>query len=435
MSAPREELAFSLGVLAALWGRPLKEYEVTSRVGMNAGAVRVNDLRYYSELKTAKDRFVVTPNNVTIDAYGQADLRTGPVVVAVPSSAASRWTILQIGDMFDEIVHNVGGYVGGQPGLYLLTGPDYHGSVPATMTEIRVRTRVAAVAVRVIAKGEKDIAAAREVQRGFRVMPLAEFQRHGLGYANPRTDDTGYYPEFTPTAPEDLQLFEHIGYAMRLFLPGSADVDDAIVTALRPIGLSVLGGFAWADLDAPTRAGLARAAVAAEDILEDAYASSADIVVGWRYTLADGRAGGDLALRAALAKHVIGGNVAEQLLYPNTAVDADGATLSGANRYELRLAAGTPPVSVLWNLALYGADDLFVENDFGRYSIGSTTDGVKVGPDGEVTIVIQHDRPGDTSNWLPAPAGEFNLTMRLYGADTSVLDGSYRLPGVTRVCA
>jgi hypothetical protein len=52
-------------------------------------------------------------------------------------------------------------------------------------------------------------------------------------------------------------------------------------------------------------------------------------------------------------------------------------------------------------------------NDFKRYSIGSTTDGLKKDPDGSLTIVIQKDRPSETSNWLPAPAGSFNLTMRL----------------------
>ncbi len=75
---------------------------------------------------------------------------------------------------------------------------------------------------------------------------------------------------------------------------------------------------------------------------------------------------------------------------------------------------------------------LFVENDFGRYSIGSTTDGLRKNADGSGDIVIQKDRPADTSNWLPAPAGDFNLTMRLYGPETSILDGSYRLPAVGR---
>lgn len=40
---------------------------------------------------------------------------------------------------------------------------------------------------------------------------------------------------------------------------------------------------------------------------------------------------------------------------------------------------------------------------------------------------------GDTANWLPAPAtGPFNLTMRRYGAQTPVLEGTYRLPPVTK---
>jgi hypothetical protein len=50
-----------------------------------------------------------------------------------------------------------------------------------------------------------------------------------------------------------------------------------------------------------------------------------------------------------------------------------------------------------------------------------------------LTIVIQNNRPADTSNWLPAPAGDFNLTVRFYGPQMPVLDGTYRLPEVKRV--
>ena len=44
----------------------------------------------------------------------------------------------------------------------------------------------------------------------------------------------------------------------------------------------------------------------------------------------------------------------------------------------------------------------------------------------------EKDPPSDTSNWLPPPAGDFNLTLRFYGPETPVLDGSYRLPAVKR---
>ena len=83
---------------------------------------------------------------------------------------------------------------------------------------------------------------------------------------------------------------------------------------------------------------------------------------------------------------------------------------------------------------MYDEKEFFIENDFKRYSIGSTTDGLKTDADGSITIYIQHENPGadKQTNWLSAPAERFNLTMRLYGAESSILDGSYRLPAVTR---
>ncbi|MNO06325.1 hypothetical protein D3C81_2280610 [compost metagenome] len=61
------------------------------------------------------------------------------------------------------------------------------------------------------------------------------------------------------------------------------------------------------------------------------------------------------------------------------------------------------------------------------------TSGLKPDTDGSLTLLIQQERPSDTANWLPAPTGPFNLTMRFYGPGSSVLDGSYRLPAVKRV--
>jgi hypothetical protein len=51
-----------------------------------------------------------------------------------------------------------------------------------------------------------------------------------------------------------------------------------------------------------------------------------------------------------------------------------GEPLTGANKYVLRFDADKlPPVIVFWNMVMYVSDMLFVENAFGRYSIGSTT--------------------------------------------------------------
>src|ERR1700722_12108996 len=62
----------------------------------------------------------------------------------------------------------------------------------------------------------------------------------------------------------------------------------------------------------------------------------AENVRGWRYTMGGGQAGFDYALRAAMAANLTGANVPEEILYPNTRVDDQGAPLSGANKYVLQ---------------------------------------------------------------------------------------------------
>ena len=324
----REEAAYALGVQACLWGLPLVEYAVTLAAALKAGGTRVSGLRYFDDLKTADDRFVVTPNNVTIDGYAAADLRAEPVVVSVPALAEDRWYIVQIGDYYDEIVHNIGGYRGPEPGLYLISGPDYHGRVPQAMTEVKVRTRFAVTALRVLVRGDADLPGARAAQRGFRVMPLSAFEQHGLSYADPGGSQLDTIPPFEPGAPAELQPLEHLGFAMRQFLSTSDGVSDTFIRQLRAIGLTVTGGFDWRNLDKASQHGLARAIRVAEQIIDNAYYGAATQVNGWRYTLATGRAGHNFALRAAFAKYLVGANVPEQLTYPNTAVDADGDPLN-----------------------------------------------------------------------------------------------------------
>lgn len=428
----REERAYALGIQALLWARPLVLCYKTFFAGISAGAVGVSYYHYHTELKTAADRFVNTPNNVTIDGYCAAWLKSEPVVVKVPPIHDDRWYIVQVGDYFDEVVYNIGGSKGPEPGLFLVTGPDWHGQVPAGMREIRVRTQLAVVASRVFVSGQRDLPAARAVQAGLHALPLSVFQMQGLRYqpvpANP--DDFA----FKPAGANELKEFEIAGFCMQLLLSTSDDFVDPLVREFHHIGLSVMRGFAPASLDEATRRGLVRAVPAAQAIIDDAFANAAVIVDGWRYTMATGRAGFDLALRAAFASNVTGANVAEESLYPNCRVDHEGNALDGANQYVLHFEqAQLPPISVFWNLNMFDSDQFFIENDFGRYSIGSTTDGLKTNQDGSIDLLIQHERPADTSNWLPAPTGSFNLTMRLYGAQAPILNGTYHLPPVTKV--
>jgi hypothetical protein len=72
----------------------------THGAALKMGGSYVSYLRRFETLKTAAGKRIETPNNVSIDSYGFADLTSEPVVLSVPAQTDSRWTIARIGDFF-----------------------------------------------------------------------------------------------------------------------------------------------------------------------------------------------------------------------------------------------------------------------------------------------------------------------------------------------
>jgi hypothetical protein len=118
-------------------------------------------------------------------------------------------------------------------------------------------------------------------------------------------------------------------------------------------------------------------------------------------------------------------------MYWRTSLDARGHALSGAHDYILHFPpGGLPPTNAFWSLTMADEKQRFVANPIDRYSVGDRS-GLAQNPDGSVDIYLQHAAPaGPQANWLPAPAGRFNLWLRAYVPGEAILRGEYVVPPV-----
>jgi hypothetical protein len=90
-------------------------------------------------------------------------------------------------------------------------------------------------------------------------------------------------------------------------------------------------------------------------------------------------------------------------------------TLNGRQNHVLRFAAGQlPPAKAFWSLTVGDRRNRFVPNPLHRYRIGDRSSLIP-NDDGSVDVYLQHESPpGHESNWLPGPAGDFILWLRVY---------------------
>jgi hypothetical protein len=114
--------------------------------------------------------------------------------------------------------------------------------------------------------------------------------------------------------------------------------------------------------------------------------------------------------------------------------DDTGKPLDGAFQYTLHFEKGQfPPADAFWSVTLYDSEGFQVANPLNRFALSSWMPFV-LNPDGSLGLYFQAESPGPgkEANWLPAPKGPFNLSLRIYAPRTEVLTGKWNPPPVTR---
>ena len=399
-----------------------------------------------ARLFTPEDKAVVTPNADTPYCMFWLDLRAEPQVLTVPEMEPERFYHFQLVDLYTHNFAYVGTLTtGNDAASFLIAGPDWQGERPEGIEKVlSSETEMVFVVTRTQLFGSDDLERVEEIQAGYELQPLSSF----VGTEPPPAPPMPDFPVWQEGAQFDERFFSVLDFMMTV-LEAPAPGRESLWERLGRLGLGPGHDFDFASLSpeiqeamkAGREAGFAdiEAFIAAH--ASDPLASGK--LFGTRAFLAESAAANyqvDNAdiLRTVAAHTGLYGNSAAEAVYPTYFVDADGSPLdASANRYTMTFAEGQlPPARAFWSLTMYdGATQLFIENPIDRYLLNSTMmEDLRFGDDGSLTLLVQKDAPGADmeSNWLPAPDGPFYLTMRLYGPETEVLDGTWTSPPVVR---
>jgi len=211
--------------------------------------------------------------------------------------------------------------------------------------------------------------------------------------------------------------------------------DEPIIAQMKQIGIEPGKSLDFEKLDPTVKKALESAPQVAQQLMQWKIPTIARIANGWSMNTDTMGVYGNYYLKRAIVTQVgLGANLPEDAIYPLNLADETGKPLDGSNKYTIHFDKGsTPPVNAFWSLTLYDSDGFQVANSLNRFAVSSWMP-FKYNADGSLDLYFQNDSPGadKEANWLPAPKGPFNLTMRLYGPKSDALTGKWNPPPIAK---
>lgn len=433
------EEAHAIGVDAYLYLYPLLTMDITRKQftniesGKEFGKGPMNTFVSVPQYPPADFKGVVRANFDTLYSIAWLDLTKEPLVIAAPDTAG-RFYLLPMLDMWTDVFASPGWRTTGtQAGQFLVTPPGWTGTVPAGLHHLPAPTPFVWVIGRTKTDGAADYAAVHKIQAGYTVTPLSRLGK------SPEPVSVNIDPAVDMKTPPKIQVdsmsvADYFAYAAELLKVHPAHItDQPILAQMKRIGIEPGKSFNMDALDPDIKAALLTVPEDAKTLMTWKVPTVARVVNGWSMnTDTMGVYGNYYLKRAIVAQIGLGANLPEDAVYPLNIGDVEGKPLDGANKYVLHFDKGeTPPVNAFWSITLYDPEGFQVGNALNRFALSSWMP-FKTNADGSLDIYFQHENPGKDleANWLPAPEGGFNLTMRLYGPKPEVLNGKWNPPPV-----
>ncbi len=367
------------------------------------------------------------------------DLSKEPLVIDLPD-AGKRFVTLSLVSAWGEVFAAPGTRTtGGQKKQLILTGPQWTGTVPTNMQRIVAPTNSVWLVGRTQLKSSADYDRVYRFQDNLRITTLSEY---GQKIIKPMSVNFNLDVDVRTPILDQVDNMDARNYfsafASELRKNPPAPTDGAMISRLAALGIFPNKDFDYDALPAHVKEGLNSGYFAGQSQFADFQRGTPNLrmVNGWGHPILVGSYGGNYKARALMKKLGFETAAPQDMTFAKASVDGRGERLNGGFKYLLKFPKNqTPPVNGFWTVSLYNTRKFFVPNALERYSLGSD-DHLKVNADGSIDLYVQAVSPGKNleSNWLPSPPSEdFNLVMRMYWPQQSVLDGKWKIPELEKI--
>jgi len=436
-----EQEARAIGVDAYLYFYPLISMDVTRRVAINAepgkipGLGPANTFNSFAAYPTADYKAVVRPNFDTLYSIAVLDMTTEPMIVSAPDTDG-RYYLLPMLDMWSDVFASPGWRTTGTKAVnFLITPPGWNGTTPSGMTRISAPTPYVWIIGRTKTDGPSDYDVVHKIQAGYKVTPLSQWGKPPQP-VTVKIDPTVDMKTPPKTQVDTMPAGRYFAYAAELLKINPPHItDQPMIAQLKKIGIEPGKSFDLERAEPNVRKALESAPAEAQQLMAWKTPTMARVANGWSMNTDTMGVYGNYYLKRAIVAQVgLFANLPDDAIYPLNLADESGKPLDGTNKYTLHFDKGDmPPANAFWSVTLYDSDGFQVGNPLNRFAVSSWMP-FKYNADGSLDLYFQNESPGadKEANWLPAPKGPFNVTMRLYAPRPEALTGKWNPPPVMR---
>jgi hypothetical protein len=433
---------------AYIYAYPLVTMEITRRVMTNVeqpggSKAPMGQFARLQSYPAVDDHSVTAPNADTLYTLVWLDVSKEPWIVNIPDMA-DRYYLFPMLDAWTNVFQDPGKRTTGTKAQkYAITGPGWSGTLPSGVTQYKSPTNLVWVLGRIYCTGTpEDYKAVHALQDQVSAVPLSSFGKPytpSAGKVDPSID-MKTAPREQVNALSGAQYFKLFAELLKSNPPTAADAP--MVAKLAKIGIVPGQDFDASKLDAGVAKGIAAAPKPAQEkianLKEAIVTGNAKLENGWMFFPKTGLYDTGYRNRALITWYGLGANRPQDAVYPTSEGPDIIAKYNGAHKYAMHFNKGElPPANGFWSITMYDKNYFFVPNAINRYTVSSRSK-FTANADGSIDVYVQKDSPGKDkeANWLPAPADEFVLMMRLYWPSEkspSLLDGTWKPPAVKEV--